>query len=192
MQDWSLHSDSTGGYFQCNRFVENAKSKEGSDGLDQLRIEEGGNAHAETIRLREKNKRMARFIHHYTRFVYCFSILLYSSIFRAALFYMTLIFYCRYQAHGESVEMEGRMFKATSKRIEEGLQNSMNEGSVKWLQGHSVPNPLKHTAETEMGAQSLSPNLEFLNNGFEELLKCRKVILISFTTPSLIQLIFLG
>lgn len=42
-----------------------------SDGavMDMLWQEERGNAHAETMRLREKGKRMARFIHYFTRFV---------------------------------------------------------------------------------------------------------------------------
>ena len=37
--------------------------------LDLLWAEERGNAHAETMRLREQGKRMARFIHYFTRFV---------------------------------------------------------------------------------------------------------------------------
>ena len=32
MQDWSLHSNTTGGYFQCNRFDANAGKGEGDDG----------------------------------------------------------------------------------------------------------------------------------------------------------------
>ena len=76
MQDWTLHSDNTGGYFQCNRFMANMKIKDlptdGSGGLvGDLWSEESGNAHAETLRLREKNKRMARFIHHDTRCAVC-------------------------------------------------------------------------------------------------------------------------
>ena len=35
--------------------------------LDILWAEERGNAHAETMRLRERGKRMARFIHYFTR-----------------------------------------------------------------------------------------------------------------------------
>lgn len=37
--------------------------------MDLLWAEERGNAHAETMRLRERGKRMARFIHYFTRFV---------------------------------------------------------------------------------------------------------------------------
>jgi hypothetical protein len=70
MQDWSLHSDNTGGYFQCNRFTENSGNvnvgNSETDGED-IWAEERGNAHAEAMRMREKNKRMARFIHHFTR-----------------------------------------------------------------------------------------------------------------------------
>ena len=69
MQDWSLHSDNTGGYFQCNRFIANLKVRDipKDSMVSDLWNEESGNAHAETLRLREKNKRMARFIHHFTR-----------------------------------------------------------------------------------------------------------------------------
>ena len=67
MQDWSLHSDNTGGYFQCNRYVSNMKIKDIPEGATEMWGEELGNAHAETMRLREKNKKMARFIHHFTR-----------------------------------------------------------------------------------------------------------------------------
>lgn len=72
MQDWALHSDTTGGYFQCNRYVANLKVKDlpADGGLGELWSEESGNAHAETLRLREKNKRMARFIHHFTRYLF--------------------------------------------------------------------------------------------------------------------------
>ena len=41
MQDWTLHSNTTGGYFQCNRFDASAAKAEregGADGQDQ----EGG------------------------------------------------------------------------------------------------------------------------------------------------------
>lgn len=67
MQDWSLHSDTTGGYFQCNRFQEAARNSEGS-GNGEIWTEDRGNAHAETMRLRERNRKMARFIHHFTRY----------------------------------------------------------------------------------------------------------------------------
>lgn len=62
MQDWSLHSDNTGGYFQCNRYVENTPAEEG------IWAQERGNAHADAVRAREKSRRMNRFIHHFTRY----------------------------------------------------------------------------------------------------------------------------
>jgi hypothetical protein len=77
MQDWSLHNSATGGFFQCNRFVaptdENGTVGGGSmilDDDDSRRIfsEEMGSAHYETIRMKNKAKKMARFIHHYTRY----------------------------------------------------------------------------------------------------------------------------
>lgn len=81
MQDWALHSDSTGGYFQCNRFVMTASNNNGGSGSGDgsgtaseggsisMWSEDRGNAHAETVRMRQRNKRMARFIHHFTRLV---------------------------------------------------------------------------------------------------------------------------
>mmetsp|Transcript_32887 Transcript_32887/g.47510 ORF Transcript_32887/g.47510 Transcript_32887/m.47510 type:complete len:1304 (-) Transcript_32887:148-4059(-) len=204
MQDWSLHSDNTGGYFQCNKFVENAKEMNNgedannSDGnvVDFLWAEEKGNAHAETIRLRERGKKMARFIHYYTR----------------------------YQAHGESVKLETKMKKDTVDRITLGLKESAatynlspstsspssssfsspiksSSESTKmiWLQGKSVINPLLETSQKQPAVSSSSSNLkaaadsidsasddllskfyvtsepclQFLVDGFDELLKCR-------------------
>lgn len=177
MQDWSLHSDNTGGYFQCNRFIANSKAGDAPEGsaVADLWAEEKGNAHAETLRLRERNKRMARFIHHYTRF----------------------------QAHSDSVKLEGRMFKETARRIREGLLASVEGGTLKWLQGYQALHPL--TAEVAVSAAEMMPVAQsgeksgatgssvvpvavssrkehlftdataFLKDGFEELLKCRCV-----------------
>jgi len=145
MQDWTLHSDNTGGYFQCNRFVANLKVgdlPEGS-GVGELWAEESGNAHAETLRLREKNKRMARFIHHFTRYVHLNCLrpwLLFLSTFSDA--HLLSFFFCRYKAHSDSVKLEGRMFSETARRIHEGLLASMDGGSLKWLQGYQAPHPL--------------------------------------------------
>jgi hypothetical protein len=123
MQDWTLHSDNTGGYFQCNRFIDNSNSLpiEGSNpnsalssgGNGEVWIDERGNAQAEAVRSRERNRRMARFIHHFTRF----------------------------QAHGESVKMESRMFTQTIKRVNESLLLSAT-GELQWLQGDKVEHPL--------------------------------------------------
>jgi hypothetical protein len=190
MQDWSLHSDNTGGYFQCNRFVENQGQENANEVLDSdIWAEERGNAHAEALRSREKNRRMARFIHHFTR----------------------------YQAHGQSYQMELKMSKDTLKRITDSLKLS-REGKLVWLQGSNfpIPNPvlprtthtdevdsslLKEDASTEKADKeenvkseklvnhkeslheniknyflSVDPSLEFLTNGFEELIKCRQFI----------------
>lgn len=74
MQDWSLHSQDTGGYFQCNRFVENVQSASGRDGeeddedeLEGLGLGSGGGApvasgdsREEGQRMKEKGNAMAR------------------------------------------------------------------------------------------------------------------------------------
>lgn len=110
MQDWSLHSDNTGGYFQCNRFIQNEDSGDNSSGW----VDERGNAHAETMRLRERGRKMARFIHYFTR----------------------------YKAHGDSAQMESKMKKETVQRITTSLHGSI-EGKLRWLQGDIVKNPLE-------------------------------------------------
>lgn len=68
MQDWSLHSDTTGGYFQCNRFMQSLNAAEPNSSTDEVWTDDRGNAHAESLRLKEKNKKMARFIHHFSRY----------------------------------------------------------------------------------------------------------------------------
>jgi hypothetical protein len=65
MQDWGQHSDSTGGYFQCNRFVE-AALESGAAATDPW-VNERGSSHFEAQRLKLRKATMARFIHHYTR-----------------------------------------------------------------------------------------------------------------------------
>jgi hypothetical protein len=67
MQDWSLHSDVTGGYFQCNRYLQSTRAAD-KISEDEARDDSRGNAHVETLRLKEKKKKMARFIHHFTRY----------------------------------------------------------------------------------------------------------------------------
>jgi hypothetical protein len=134
MQDWTLHSDRTGGYFQCNRFVQAGVGGAGMGGADgggaggaegegDIWSEEKGNAHAETLRLRWRNQKMARFIHHFTR----------------------------YQAHRESVGMEGRMYQATLLRIRGGLV-ACAEGTLHWLQGEVSPNPMASHTHSDKGA----------------------------------------
>jgi hypothetical protein len=67
MQDWSLHSDVTGGYFQCNRYLQSTRAADKTT-EDEAWDDSRGNAHVETLRLKEKKKKMARFIHHFTRY----------------------------------------------------------------------------------------------------------------------------
>lgn len=187
MQDWSLHSDNTGGYFQCNRFVEQSsgggavngpsRSADGADplmGRGDIWSEERGNAHAEAMRSRERNRRMARFIHHFTR----------------------------YKAHGDSQAMEVRMHKETLRRIGEGLRACV-DGQLKWLQGTLVPNPVLSASAKQMNANAVpstplnrfasqkivakdyqlppcDPCIEFLHHGFEELHRCRSFLQFSY------------
>eukprot|EP00981_Chlorochromonas_danica_P013636 scaffold6591_cov328-Ochromonas_danica.AAC.10 len=133
MQDWALHSDSTGGYFQCNRFMENNNSNDNNNNNSDISelvesqtlwAEERGNAHAEAMRSRERSRKMARFIHHFTR----------------------------HKAHADSMAMERKMHKETLKRIGDGLL-ACQHGQLKWLQGDIVANPLDHMMTT-----SLSPS----------------------------------
>lgn len=191
MQDWSLHSDNTGGYFQCNRFTAEQPPAGGPEGEEggasgALWAEEMGNAHAETLRMRERNRRMSRFIHHYTRF----------------------------RAHGDSVGMEKQMRTAAESRILEGLKMA-KRGEIQWLQGTNVTNPLdeqnpnseENTDQTDnliglkndgvksAGGEGLDEEvkgwtdrtvkrysarsekcLSFLYEGFDELLKCRNIL----------------
>lgn len=135
MQDWSLHSENTGGYFQCNRFQEAASGgtgggEGGEGGGGDVWSEERGNAHAETLRMRQRNRTMARFIHHFTRF----------------------------QAHGQSFQMESRMSKDTYKRIEDGLKQTVI-GHLKWLPGTIVPNPMTTTTTTTGVSPATSPRM---------------------------------
>lgn len=69
MQDWSLHSDVTGGYFQCNRYLQSSRAADKTIAEDEAWDDSRGNAHVETLRLKEKKKKMARFIHHFTRYM---------------------------------------------------------------------------------------------------------------------------
>ena len=193
MQPWSLHSQRTGGFFQCNRFIEN------EDEPSFRRISnEQGNAHVEAIRQRETATRIARYIHHYTRF----------------------------KAHGESVVLEARMATDAVERLQSILARSIHleegeiifnddnyvaqqtsyykrsskqapEPALKWLLVDSsftphedidscvYPAPLKAVRNRLMRSESVEMvALEFLHLGFEELIKCRHV---SFLYVKVIQ-----
>jgi len=125
MQDWTLHSDNTGGYFQCNRFLDPSllsdnngdhQANEDED-IDMLWGEEQGNAHAETMRLQARNKAMARFIHYFTR----------------------------YTAHAQSVGMETRMLTETISRLSHSLDDTRS-GKLLWLLQASVSVPMPDTS----------------------------------------------
>ena len=71
MEDWSLHSNSTGGFFQCNRHLKADQSAE-SLGNDNF-----GSAQIDAIRSKVVQHEIARFIQYYTRYqAYCDSVAL--------------------------------------------------------------------------------------------------------------------
>ncbi len=111
MEKWSLHSNATGGYFQCNKFVE----KESADGEDWMKYTsnlEKGSSRAEAVRLQLSGRRMARFIHHYTRF----------------------------SAHADSAQREFAMRLETLQRIEYSLART-SHGDLPWLYEGRLENP---------------------------------------------------
>jgi uncharacterized integral membrane protein len=186
MQEWGLHSNQTGGYFQCNRFIGN-EDEESSN--NRYGNNEAGSSQMESIRNKNKGMRMARFIHHYSR----------------------------YQAHGDSSIMENKMYKETTSRISDEL-NATKEGNISWLQGGAVESPYLEKKEInekkiEINEKEIEINLkdvkifsqvcvstpakeihsikdknsdeiyllDFLHNGFRELLKCRLALRGSFS-----------
>jgi len=175
MQDWSLHSNNTGGFFQCNRYVsellqqtgvsdESANRSGNNDNFVSL-VEELGNAHVETQRIKERAAKMARFIPLYTRF----------------------------KAQRDSVLMERRMFKDTMNRIQseltstyQAIVNNDKNSSKKWLQGDRVNHPFmdypvdksndKNIAILPSNKTNYHPSIQFLEDGFVELIKCREFL----------------
>jgi hypothetical protein len=121
MQDWSLHNSATGGFFQCNRFVSEASGANGGADAEDVQtqylsqfMDEYGNAQAESMRRKKHTQRVARFIHHFTRF----------------------------QAHWDSQRMEKRMHKDTIARIVTSLVRSA-QGQIQWpLSAVGMENPL--------------------------------------------------
>lgn len=61
MQDWSLHSDNKGSYFQCNRFIERYRE----NGMPE---EKGSDSHGNRTFGKGKRHKTIHFIHHYVRF----------------------------------------------------------------------------------------------------------------------------
>jgi len=102
MEKWSLHNNSTGGYFQCNKYVE--KGLDASDGMTYSGGLEKGSSRAETVRLQMNANRMARLIHHFTR----------------------------YSAHADSAQREFAMRLETLQRIEYSLDKTAR-GDLIWL-----------------------------------------------------------
>lgn len=85
MQPWREHSNKTGGYYKCNRFVEDgdgaseggsgsgsgAGANSNTEGVNAPNDTENrghGSAAEEARRANEEAKKAGRFIHHYTRF----------------------------------------------------------------------------------------------------------------------------
>ena len=68
MQDWALHSENNGSYFQCNRFMEKVKInvEENSDILNRINSSE---EMSEKTLLKKKQQNIHVFIHHFIRYV---------------------------------------------------------------------------------------------------------------------------
>lgn len=125
MQPWAMHGNSTGGFFQCNRFVADASSM--ADGEDEGALQgweaelipnyQQGSAQAEALKQRNRGVKMQRFIHHYTR----------------------------HMAHGESAAKEALIRGENLRRIEKSLRDT-SSGELLWLQGYHVVNPLAEEA----------------------------------------------
>jgi len=172
-EPWKLHTQATGGYFQCNRFTDvEAVIGAGGDsrwsGVDAV-----GSSHAEAQRAALRNKQMAQFIHYYTR----------------------------YKAHTDSLALEMRLEPETIARLRSTLHCSVpraaekssltplppssdtvgtpstaapstpprsamsqspgTPGSIRWLQGVTVVHPLTPSPEkTVKSSPVMSPAVE--------------------------------
>jgi hypothetical protein len=164
MQDWSLHSNATGGFFQCNRFVSELASSTSTQGAGSgtelaEAMEEQGNAHLETIRIKERANKMARFIPLYTRL----------------------------KAHTDSVTMEKRIYPETMNRMVKTLEESSSASKkLLWLQKLRVSHPYDEEEELKEGLREQDGEevpgrypraLIPLQQGFEELIKCRMFLI---------------
>ncbi len=127
MDKWSLHSNTTGGYFQCNKFKD---ENVGGDEVDSVFLK--GSSRAEAERLRVSGRKMARFIHHFTRF----------------------------SAHQDSSLREASMRLETLQRIEYTLYRTAM-GDLPWLHQGVIVNPAegKLTRRPSVGsaAQNRTP-----------------------------------
>jgi hypothetical protein len=211
MQPWSLHSQRTGGFFQCNRFNEDGEA--GGDARSDPRRHQNdtGNAHIEAIRQREAATRTARYIHHYTRFT----------------------------AHGNSAQLESRMAIDATCRLQNILSRSMHfsdgamtlndeayalrcnslqlcsgkakdavaaEPVLKWMSLQSsfhdpaddldmskYPQPIQSVRDQLVRTEAVQKvAVEFLQLGFEELVKCRHVRLLLHSVYLCVHLILVS
>jgi len=176
MEDWTLHSNSTGGYFQCNRFVE-SQNESASRGTE----DQSGNAHMETFRMRVQAKRMSRFIHHYTRF-------------KAHADSTTM----EMKMYGETVsrirsEIDAVIIKSSFSwlksdtpivtRIKEVIDKITVETSYKTSNSEKVNDDTFLKGSSGSSGSILKGTgdvLEFLHNGYEELHKCRQILSASY------------
>ena len=153
MQDWKLHSQETGGYFQCNRFEDKSGKNEsdadaGRRGYEDDDEEEEesmnlrfygdvGSSRREEMKVREQGQRMERFLHHYTRF----------------------------RSHDDSAKMEAKMHVETMERLCRiliaSIDNISYQGhtceSIPWLQQH-VANPFTATSTSASYANKADPS----------------------------------
>lgn len=105
MQDWNLHSQNTGGYFQCNRYIasDSAENRQidNEDDFSSGIYGDIGSSRREDMRLRRAGERMERFLHHFTRF----------------------------RSHEDSYNMECKMHMDTLERLCRILMMSLDESS---------------------------------------------------------------
>lgn len=173
MEDWTLHSNTTGGYFQCNRFVE-SQNETVSYGME----EQSGNAHAETFRMKVQAKRMSRFIHHYTRF-------------KAHADSTTM----EMKMYGETVsrirsEIDTFIITKSSSwlqtdapivnRIKDVIDKIAVETTYKTNKADKVYDDIFSKASSRSMPKRSGDVLEFLHNGYDELQKCRQILSASY------------
>jgi hypothetical protein len=141
----SLHSQRTGGFFQCNRFNDDATTGDNprqSEMRTQMHGLDSGNAHVDAVRQREAAMKIARYIHHFTR----------------------------YKAHGSSAVLESRMAQDSLSRLEDTLTRSIHvndEGNImcnykQYVQTHSSLLYDKVATLNKSGCEVPSPHTEAL------------------------------
>ena len=176
MEDWTLHSNSTGGYFQCNRFVE-SQNESATRGME----DQSGNAHMETFRMRLQAKRMSRFIHHYTRFkAHADSTTMEMKM------YGETVSRIRSEIDAVIIKNSFSWLKSDTPivtRIKEVIDKITVETSYKTSNSEKVNDDLYLKASSGSLVSILKGTgdvLEFLHNGYEELHKCRQILSASY------------